>query len=223
MSRASSPNGSRVIASPSCRSSRRFFASGAVLHPEIAQAFCARHGIKIHNFYGSSETGGICYDRTGAASLTGRSVGHPLRGVTVTLHGKRVTVASPAVATRTGRWRLNDAGEWNGRGELVLLGRVGAGANIGGKKVHPLEIERVLRALPGVTDATVWRMEEAGREFLAAGIETALPRTEMESHLAARLPAWKMPKQWLVARELPRTPRGKLDLAALRARLQAQA
>jgi acyl-coenzyme A synthetase/AMP-(fatty) acid ligase len=198
---------------------RLAISAGAMLSPEIAHAFLARHQIRIHNFYGSSETGGICYDRTGAASLAGRSVGKPMRGVTVTLSGGRVTVAGPAVATRTGRWRLADAGEWNARGELVLLGRAGRGANIGGKKVHPLEIERILRALPGVADASVWRLEAAGREFLAAAVETTRPRIELERELAARLPAWKWPRHLLVLPELPRTPRGKIDHAKLRALL----
>ena len=35
---------------------------------KTARAFQARFGRKIHNFYGSSETGGIAYDRTGAAT-----------------------------------------------------------------------------------------------------------------------------------------------------------
>jgi len=195
---------------------RTVISAGAVLTPAVAQAFFARYGIKIHNFYGSSETGGICYDRTGSASLIGRSVGKPLAGVTVTVKAGRVTVGSPAVAMRGGRWRLGDLGEWNGRGELVLLGRVGQGANIGGKKVHPLEVERVLRALPGVTDAAVWLWQSEGRDLLAAGVETAHSRAELEQALAARLPAWKLPKAYVIARELPRTARGKLDLAALK-------
>ena len=194
---------------------RTVISAGAVLTPAVAQAFFARYGIKIHNFYGSSETGGICYDRSGSASLTGRSVGKPLAGVSVTVKAGHVTVESPAVATRAGRWRLGDLGEWNGRGELVLLGRAGQGANIGGKKVHPLEVERVLRSLPGVTDAAVWLWQSEGRDLLAAGVETAHSRAEIERTLATRLPAWKLPKAWFIARELPRTVRGKLDLAAL--------
>ena len=194
---------------------RTVISAGAVLAPAVAQAFFARYGLKVHNFYGSSETGGICYDRTGNASQTGRSVGKPLAGVTVTVKGGRVTVESPAVATRTGRWRLDDFGEWNGRGELVLLGRAGQGANIGGKKVHPLEVERALRALPGVTDANVWLWQKEGRDLLAAAVETAQSHAEIERALAARLPAWKLPKTYFIARELPRTARGKLDLVAL--------
>jgi acyl-CoA synthetase (AMP-forming)/AMP-acid ligase II len=202
---------------------RTAISAGAVLSPAIAQAFFARYGIRIHNFYGSSETGGICYDRTGSAALTGRSVGKPLVGVTLAVERGRVTVQSSAVATRSGRWRLNDGAEWNGRGELVLLGRLGPGANIGGKKVHPREVEQALRSLPAVSDASVWRAHSEGRDLLVAAVETTCTRAAIEQALADRLPAWKWPKAYWIARELPRTPRGKLDQAALRRRLDGNA
>jgi long-chain acyl-CoA synthetase len=195
---------------------RTVISAGAMLAPGVAQAFLDRFGVKIHNFYGSSETGGICYDRTGSASLSGRAVGTLFHGVGITVKARRITVESAAVATRTRRWRLNDFGEWNSRGELVLLGRAGQGANIGGKKVQPIELERILRALPGVDDAVVWLEHDQGRDWLAAGVETARPRADIEKALATQVPAWKMPKSWCVARELPRTARGKLDLAELK-------
>lgn len=195
---------------------RIVISAGAMLNPTVAQAFHQRFGLKIHNFYGSSETGAICYDKTGGASLTGRSVGKPFAGVSVTVKAGRITVASPAVATRSKRWQMNDLGEWNKRGELVLLGRAGQDANIGGKKVHPLEIERMLRALVDVTDAVVWMQQRDGRDFLVAGVETKQSREEIERALAARLPAWKLPKAYVIKGEFPRNQRGKLDLAALK-------
>jgi len=198
---------------------RTVISAGAVLTPAVAQAFHARYGRKIHNFYGSSETGGICYDRTGAVSLTGRSIGKPLEGVSVTLKKSRITVTSPAVSTRSGKWQLNDFGEWNKRGELVLLGRAGLGANIGGKKVHPLEVERILRALPGVSDAAVWLSHSEGRDLLVAGVETTQSRAPIERLLAAQLPAWKLPKSYVITREFPRTARGKLDLPKLKTQI----
>ena len=147
---------------------RTAISAGAVLRPEVAQAFLKRHGLKIHNFYGASETGGICYDRTGTASLTGRSVGKPLVGVSVSLRQGRICVRSDAVAKSASRWKLADFGKWTKSGELVLLGRTGRSANIGGKKVHPLEVEGVLRLLPKVTDTVVWTEQEKGRDILAA-------------------------------------------------------
>jgi acyl-CoA synthetase (AMP-forming)/AMP-acid ligase II len=198
---------------------RTAISAGAMLGAETAAAFYARFGVKIHNFYGSSETGGISYDRTGDASLTGRSVGRPLRGVKVTVRDGRITVASDAVATAARKWRLPDLGEWNRRGELVLLGRVGQGANIGGRKAHPLEIERALRAIAGVSDAHVWIEHRQGRDSLAAAVEARLARGAIEHALAAKLPAWKMPKYFVIAPELPRTARGKPDVARLKERV----
>ena len=202
---------------------RTVISAGAMLTPAVAQAFFKRYGIKVHNFYGSSETGGICYDRSGQASLMGASVGKPFSGVSVTVKSGRITVESEAVATRSGRWRLGDLGEWNPRGGLVLLGRVGQGANIGGKKVHPLEVERLIRALPGVADAVVWMEHTQGRDFLVAGAETAKREVEIKRALATQLPAWKLPKTLFVLREFPRTSRGKLDLAALKREKSSQA
>ena len=196
---------------------RTAISAGAMLSPEIAQAFHARFGVKIHNFYGSSETGGIAYDRTGRASWTGRSVGKPLAGVRVTIRTGRVEVRSKAVATASGREFMPDWGEWNEQDELVLLGRMGHGANIGGKKVHPLEVERTLRSLTGVSDACVWLDHRDGRDVLAAAVETNLTRAEVEHGLASKLPSWKLPKFYLLAVELPRTPRGKLATAQLQA------
>ena len=73
-----------------------------------------------------------------------------------------------------------------------------------------------LRALPGVSDAHVWLEHRQGRDSLAAAVETRLTRATIEHALAAKLPAWKMPKHFVIAAELPRTARGKLDVARIK-------
>jgi len=195
---------------------RLVISAGAVLSAEVAQQFHHRYGIKIHNFYGSSETGGICYDRTGTATLKGRSVGKPLAGVKVQIRRDgRVAVNSPA-----GKATLPDQGKWNRFGELSLLGRVGEVANVGGKKVVPAELEAALRKLPGITDVWVTVMnDKRGNDYLAAAVETKRTRTEIEQELLKTLPAWKLPKAWLIAPALFRSDRGKLHTTELRARL----
>jgi acyl-coenzyme A synthetase/AMP-(fatty) acid ligase len=195
---------------------RLVISAGAPLSAEVAQLFYQRYGIKIHNFYGSSETGGICYDRAGNAALSGRSVGKPMEGVTVHIRRDgRISVSSPA-----GKATLPDLGEWNRYGELRLLGRVGEVANIGGKKVAPAELERALRELPGVSDAWVTVLKDKrGNDCLAVAVETGRARPEIEKELMQTLPIWKLPKIWLINPALPRTDRGKLHTAVLRARL----
>jgi acyl-coenzyme A synthetase/AMP-(fatty) acid ligase len=195
---------------------RLVISAGAPLSAEIAQQFHQRYGVKVHNFYGSSETGGICYDRTGSATLRGRGVGKPLDGVTVRIRRDgRVSVRS-----RAGKATLPDLGEWNRYGELRLLGRVGEVANIGGKKVSPAEVERALRELRGVSDAWVTVVKDKrGNDYLAAAVETSRACIDLEKGLLRAMPSWKLPKRWWIDAALPRTDRGKLHTAELRARL----
>jgi acyl-coenzyme A synthetase/AMP-(fatty) acid ligase len=164
---------------------RLAISAGAPLPPDVAQKFHRRFGIKIHNFYGSSETGGIAYDRSGAASLTGRSIGEPLSGVKVSLDSKgRVIVRSKAAVNPRGTL-LADLGGWNGRGELKLLGRAGAVANIAGKKVHPAEVEDSLRAIKGISDVWVTVLRDPrGRDYLAAAVETRRKLSQIEAELS---------------------------------------
>ena len=195
---------------------RLVISAGAPLSADVAQQFHRRYGIKIHNFYGSSETGGICYDRTGNATLSGRSVGKPMDDVVVRIRRDgRVSVSS-----RAGNATLPDLGEWNRYGELRLLGRVGEVANIGGKKVSPAELERALRELRGVSDAWVSVVQDKrGNDYLAAAVETTRVRIDLEEDLLRALPSWKLPRKWLIGAVLPRNDRGKLHTAELRARL----
>ncbi len=197
---------------------RLVISAGAPLSADVARQFHRRYGIKIHNFYGSSETGGICYDRTGNAALSGRSVGKPLQGVTVRLRRDgRIRVSS-----RAGHATLPDLGEWNRYGELRLVGRIAEMANIGGNKVAPMEVESALRGLRGITDAWVTVLKDKhGRDHLAAAVETDRKRTGIERGLMGTLPAWKLPKIWLIAAALPRTNRGKLHTVAIKLRLMA--
>ena len=79
-------------------------AAGACLDPVEANAFHRRFNVKIHSFYGTSETGGITYDETDVVDDR-PARGRALPGVTVTLKpdegtsrgGGRVFVQGAAV------------------------------------------------------------------------------------------------------------------------------
>jgi long-chain acyl-CoA synthetase len=201
---------------PKLKSWKLAISAGATLPPETAQKFLKRFGIKIHNFYGSSETGGIAYDKTGEASLSGRAIGKPLSGVKVSIDERgHVRVRSKAAVSARGV-ALPDLGEITPRGELQLKGRTGGVANIGGRKVHSGEIEGLLRAMKGVSDAWVTVMRDPrGRDFLAAAVETRRTISTIEKDLSRQLAAWKLPKRYFVQSMLPRTGRGKLDTVQL--------
>lgn len=219
--------------------------AGAPLRPETAARFREVYDRRIHVFYGASECGGICYDREGGAGERS-SLGTPVEGVEICLEPEvegetgtdgpgLVTVRSAAVAagylgdsgepTTTGpglaggRFRTSDLGELR-RGELHLLGRVDDVINLKGKKVHPREVEAVLRELAAVEDVAVLEVPRPGAEPLLRAVVACLPgalsREDVLAWCRPRLAEHKIPRSVVLVQELPRTERGKLDRRALR-------
>ena len=198
---------------------RLAISAGAPLAPEVARNFAVRFGRRIHGFYGSSETGGIAFDRTGAATLAG-GVGRAMRGVRVTaVRGQRLGVASAAVFTqgnpRGDHWVPPDRATLDARGEITLLGRRGVLAKIGGRRVNLAEIAARIRRLEGVRDVWVGAGGE-GDSTLGAAVAGARPAAELRAALLADTAPWKVPKKWAVLAEFPLTARGKTDTRALR-------
>jgi long-chain acyl-CoA synthetase len=198
--------------------------AGAPLSPEVARDFAARFGRRLHSFYGSSETGGIAYDPTGRAALTG-GVGRALHGVTLkALAGGRLRVSSAAVVThgnrrragKTGVWLMPDRAVLDARGGVTLLGRRGTTVKIAGRRVNLAEVAERLRRLPGVREA--WVAVSPGAEpVLGAVVASDRTVVELRTALLADTAAWKIPKKLLVVPALPVTARGKTDTRALRA------
>lgn len=206
------------IAPAQLRSLRTVISAGAPLAPDVARAFHARFGRLVHNFYGSSETGGITYDRTGRGALTGGSVGRPLQGVTLRFGtGGRFWVKSKAVGGR-GVFRPADRGELNAKGELVLLGRTGRMVKLGGRRLDPADVERALRQLSEVQDAYV-APHPTRADTLVAAVATRLTAEQLRAGLRDRIAGWKIPRRFVVLPEFPLTARGKVDTRRLRAEL----
>jgi len=215
-----------AVASTALASLRLAISAGAPLPVEVARDFAARFGRRLHGFYGSSETGGIAYDRSGAASLAG-SVGPALPGVEISLlAGRRLRVASPAVFTTGNRSRIDGVGCWtmpdratvDPRGWITLLGRRGATVKIAGRRVNLTEAAARLKRLPGVGD--VWVGVSAGPEpVLGAAVESTRTSSELRTELQVDTAGWKIPKKWAAMPALPLTSRGKIDTRALRRRV----
>lgn len=208
------------VAAHELASLRTVISAGAPLAPDVARAFHAKFGRKVHNFYGSSETGGITYDPTGESAALGRGVGLPLPGVTLAFHrGQRFTVSSDAVFTlrnrRPGTHRMADLGQLDAAGELVLLGRSGRTVKIAGRRLDLAEVERALRQLPGVRDAFVAPHPDRA-DALAAAVASERPTAELREALRARLASWKIPKRLIALPAFPLTVRGKTDTSRLR-------
>ncbi len=212
---------------------RRIISAGAALPPSTAARFRERFGQPVHVFYGSSECGGICYDRDGTAAEAGQ-VGSPVDGVRIVLengaddNSGSVRVESSAVARSyypdtssrlaDGRFRSHDLARWEGD-NLALVGRSDDLVNVRGRKVNPREVEAVLDQLEGVHDAAVLGATgTGGGEILRAVVacdpelDEATLRRWCRDHLADH----KVPRSLVLVDRLPRTARGKLDRVALR-------
>jgi len=71
-------------APPTLPKLRLCISAGAPLSLEVARKFRKKFGHSIHSFYGSSECGGICYDREARLEEAG-CVGEPMEGVKIEL------------------------------------------------------------------------------------------------------------------------------------------
>lgn len=207
------------VAARSLSSLRVVISAGSPLAPDVAAAFAGKFGVRVHGFYGTSETGGIAYDRTGDATLQGRSVGSPMIGVRIS-QGKdgRFKVLSPAVIGRGG-FSPADRASLNGLGELVLHGRTDRVVKVAGRRLDLAEIEGALRSLPGVRDA--FACVGGADAVLSAAAATTHTPAELRRLLLARMAPWKVPARIVAMKEFPSTARGKTDVERVRQALLA--
>lgn len=212
---------------------RLVISAGAVLPAQTAAEFRQAFGLPVHVFYGSSECGGICYDRDGGAAERG-TVGAPVDGVEIELassaddHAGLVTVRSAAAGTsywpqpderlQDGRFETMDLAAWQD-GELRLKGRADFVINLHGKKVDPSEVERVIAEMPGVDEAVVLAVAAPdGGDIVRAVVATTsgdLTYARVAAWCRDRLAQHKVPRSIILVDEIPRTNRGKIDRMAL--------
>jgi long-chain acyl-CoA synthetase len=208
---------------------RLCISAGAPLTPEISRLFYGKYGLKIHSFYGSSECGGIAYDRTDETELPSGFAGGPMDGVRVVrIENDRIAVEGenvadgyfphPEAAILNGeRFVPGDIIEWSDSG-MRLIGRVTDVVNVAGKKVHPSIVEEHLRKLPGVIEAVVFGIPSAVRnEDLVAYVtcSPAISRQTLENHCHNGLSSWQIPREIRILSEMPVDARGKINRAEL--------
>jgi acyl-coenzyme A synthetase/AMP-(fatty) acid ligase len=107
-------------------------------------------------------------------------------------------------------------------GAIRFLGRGAGVINTGGEKVHPAEVEDILLAHPGVTDASVVGVpDDTWGERVVAVVATSAGSEVTSEGLRAlvreSLAGYKVPRSVILLPALPRTPTGKLELARVRA------
>jgi O-succinylbenzoic acid--CoA ligase len=169
-------------------------------------------GVPVSQTYGMTEaTSQVTVSEPGSPW----TAGPPLPGVEVRVaEDGEILVEGPVVAGG-GVLRTGDLGRLDERGRLTVAGRKADTIVSGGENVAPQEVEDVLLAHPSVADAAV--LGRPDPEWGEAVVARVVPRDGAPLDPAAlaawcreRLAAFKVPKAFEPADELPRTTSGKL-------------
>jgi len=206
--------------------------AGAPLPLPLERDIYDTWGLKVHNFYGASECGGIAYDASESPRQDGALAGTPMRNVRVTLNDEGcLRVQSRAVgetywphpngALTGGILQTTDVAELRD-GTVFLRGRLSDEINIAGRKLWPETVERALLAHPRVRECLVLgaRSQHAERaETIMAVVSASAGESELREFLLETLPAWQVPREWRFVESLSAGPRGKISRAEWRRRL----
>jgi long-chain acyl-CoA synthetase len=190
---------------------------------ETARRFRARSGRWVHQFYGSTETGGITFETAPEEPAAEGSVGRPLPGVRLCLC-EAGTVRVESAASFGGYWGLDtaltpprpvvtgDTAELDAGGRLRLTGRTADICNVGGRKIAAMAIEQALRAATGFEELAVVGVDDPVRGDRIVAFLVAQGRCPDLSSLPLGLQA----REVRVVEALPYTERGKVDRQRLR-------
>lgn len=205
--------------------------------------------VVVVDSYGTSETGGqaSAVHAAGMAEVSGRPVFEPRAETDVLGPDLRPVEPGRGIVGRVARrghiplgyhrdpeatavtfpvvdgvrWALTgDQATVDERGRIVLLGRGASTINSGGEKIHPEEVEAVLREHPSVYDAVVVGVsDERWGERVTAVVSTRFgPEVgahdladELAEHCRSRLADFKAPRAVVIVDTVPRLDSGKSD------------
>ncbi|MFD8362761.1 class I adenylate-forming enzyme family protein [Streptomyces hygroscopicus] len=200
---------------PALPALRAAVSGGEIMPPETAARFAGRFGIGVGESYGTTETGVIAMEVSGAARP---AVGPAAPGVRLRVHEGELEVwlpdGSPYLHGSGGDryadgWlRTRDRAELDASGAVRLLGRGDSLVVIGGLKVDLTEVETVLREHPRVSGAVVVHAG-ATEAYVATGPDGPAAG-ELLRWCRERLADYKVPRVVHVLPDLPRTSNGKL-------------
>lgn len=115
------------------------------------------------------------------------------------------------------RWALSgDTAVIEKDGLITLLGRGSQTINSGGEKIHPEEVEGVMKSHDGVLDAAVVgtphpRWGQMVTALVQRRPDSSVTEEELEAHARKKISNYKVPKEIIFIDRVPRTPTGKVS------------
>jgi long-chain acyl-CoA synthetase len=215
---------------------RLAISAGAPLPVKLEQEVFEISGVKIHNFLGSSECGGIAYDASETPRTEDAFAGSPMENVHLSLNAAGcLAVRSRAVAESywpeksdllgDGIFQTSDLAEIKNEFSIFLRGRMDDQINIAGRKLSPETVENALLMHPQVRECLVFGIpsRDAERtEITIAVVVASATEPELKAFLLQTLPAWQVPREWHFVDSLSTNARGKISRAEWRKQFAAR-
>ena len=218
---------------------RYFFSAAASLAAEVVREWKERTGKPIYEGYGLTESASaVTYNhylrhRIGSVGetvpgveveirdLKGRPVESGRQGE-ICIRGRNIMTgylnnpeATAAVFWEDGWFRSGDLGFLDPDGSLYIVDRLKDLIITGGENVYPREVEEVLYSRAEIQECAViglpdleWGERVAAFIVLYPGLSQVPP--DLKSFLKQRLSSFKVPKEFIVVRELPKSSAGKI-------------
>lgn len=125
-----------------------------------------------------------------------------------------------------GWYRTGDIGRVDEDGYVYVIDRKKDIIITGGENVYSNEVEEAIRGIERVRDvAVVGRSHPEWGETVVAVVVTSdgqhLGVDELRSHLSEKLAKYKIPREVIIAKGLPRNPSGKIMKHKIRAEVNA--
>ena len=149
-----------------------------------------------------------------------------IRGENV-MGGYENNPAANATNFTDGRLRTGDRGYLDKDGYLFIQGRIKELINRGGEKISPREIDEVLLRHPAVKQAVAFAVphpslgEDVGAAIILRDGQTVSVQ-ELRQYAAASLADFKVPRQIVFVKEIPKGATGKIQRIGLAEKLKAE-
>ena len=116
---------------------------------------------------------------------------------------------------RDGWFRSGDLGVLDEKGYLFIVGRLKDMIITGGENVYPREVEEALYAMPQVQECAVVGIpdKEWGEKvvaFIVPKAEGTFSAGDVKSFLKSRLSPFKVPKEYVTVKDMPKSATGKI-------------
>lgn len=210
--------------------------AGAPLSLELEQRLLEKKGIKVHNFYGSSECGGIAYDRSMTCRTDAAYVGTAMDRVELHSDPQNhcLIVTSDAVgetywpdqvenhALYARSFETSDRVDIDPQhGQIFLRDRQADTINVAGRKVAPGKIEAAIcAAYPEIEHCVVFAVPskdlERVEEVVACISNDQINEAQIKSIITGKLSNFEIPRHWWFCPDLKPDSRGKISRRAWR-------